>query len=850
MSRIIVKNLPNDVDASKLYEKFSELGYVTDLQLKFTPQGRFRKFCFVGYETSDQADAAVKHFNKTYFGTSRLQVELCTELGDSNKLKTWSKYSTESTILMKVLEEEKNNELQHSNDEGEQEKNKKRKKCLDDAVMHQIKKHKDDPEFIEFMDFYGKADKVMQLQEQNEEGYSNNEVQEIKNVDTNNCARSAISDLEYLRTKIKGSNLEVASKIIKEEKPPNPDKQYFTVKISNLPYRTTKKDIRRLLNPVTPASIRLPPKIKGIAFVGFESEKEKRRALIKNKTFLNGRQLAVIDYQPKQGLNDAVQNRWKEQEEALMKEENIAESGRIFIRNLAYSVSEEEIQNLFSKFGPLAEVILPVDRVSRQLKGYGIVTFVMPEHALGAYTALDGTILHGRMLHLLPAKAKEILEKPIVEEGTNYKNEKFKKLKAKAGSSYNWNSLFLDLNALSEVISKKYNVSKEDVLIGKDAAVRLALAETQLVAETKKFLEENGVKLDAFNQKVKKRSKTVILVKNLPPNTTIPEIRELFAKYGEVGRVLLPTNGITGIVEFLEPSEARIAFKRLAYSKFKYLPLYLEWAPDDSLSANATKTKKAKSEAAEKSDENVEQEEKQSEDDEENIITETNATLFVKNLNFQTSEEDLNEHFKSCGKIASTLIARKKDIKVPGSLLSMGYGFVHFYSASCAKEALKRLQGSELQGHKLELKISHKTLPEEVVSKRKKTNVAKQTGTKIMVRNIPFQATAKEITDLFKIFGELKFVRLPKKLVGTGKHRGFAFVEFVTKYDARRAMKALCQSTHLLGRRLVLEWAHSDQDVNTLMKTTAKHFHDKPRKTSKVEIPEEDDDRELDEMQF
>uniref|UniRef100_A0A0V0G4J1 Putative rna-binding protein 19 n=1 Tax=Triatoma dimidiata TaxID=72491 RepID=A0A0V0G4J1_TRIDM len=846
MSRIIVKNLPNDVDVNKLYEKFSELGYVTDLQLKYTPQGKFRKFCFVGYETSDQADAAVNHLNKAYLGTSRLQVELCGELGDSKKPKTWSKYSIEKSSFMKALAQEKNNELKHSNDEDGKEKNKKRKTFVDDSMMYQIKKHKDDPEFIEFMDLYGKADKVLQLQGHDEEDHNNNENQEMQNVATNKCAQSTISDLEYLRTKMKGSNLEVASKIIKEEKLPTPDKQYFTVKISNLPYRATKKDIRRLLNPVTPASIRLPQKIKGIAFIGFETEKEKRRALIKNKTFLNGRQLAVIDYQPKQVSNDTVQNRWKEQEEALKNEENIAESGRIFIRNLAYSVSEEEIQNLFSKFGPLAEVILPVDRVSRQLKGYGIVTFVMPEHALSAYTALDGTILHGRMLHLLPAKAKENLEKPTVEE-TNYKNEKFKKLKAKAGSSFNWNSLFLDLNGVAEVISKKYNVSKEDVLTGKDAAVCLALAETQLVTETKKFLEENGVKLDAFNQEVKKRSKTVILVKNLPSNTTIPEIRELFAKYGELGRVLLPTNGITGIVEFLEPSEARIAFKRLAYSKFKYLPLYLEWAPDDSLAANVTKTEKAKSEI---SDENVEQEEKQSEDDEENIITETNSTLFVKNLNFQTSEEDLKEHFKSCGKIASTLIARKKDMKVPGSLLSMGYGFVHFYSASSAKEAMKRLQGSELQDHKLELKISHRTLPDDVINKRKKTNVAKQTGTKIMVRNIPFQATAKEITDLFKIFGELKFVRLPKKLVGTGKHRGFAFVEFVTKYDARRAMKALCQSTHLLGRRLVLEWAQSDQDVNTLMKTTAKHFHDKLRKTSKVEIPGGDDERELDEIQF
>lgn len=99
----------------------------------------------------------------------------------------------------------------------------------------------------------------------------------------------------------------------------------------------------------------------------------------------------------------------------MKNEENIGESGRIFIRNLAYSLTEEEIQNLFTKFGPLAEVILPIDRISRQLKGYGIVTFVMPEHALNAYTALDGTILHGRMLHLLPARAKEGLEESLVE---------------------------------------------------------------------------------------------------------------------------------------------------------------------------------------------------------------------------------------------------------------------------------------------------------------------------------------------------------------------------------------------------------------------------------------------------
>lgn len=31
----------------------------------------------------------------------------------------------------------------------------------------------------------------------------------------------------------------------------------------------------------------------------------------------------------------------------------------------------------------------------------------MPDHAVRAYTELDGSIFHGRMLHLLPGKAKD-----------------------------------------------------------------------------------------------------------------------------------------------------------------------------------------------------------------------------------------------------------------------------------------------------------------------------------------------------------------------------------------------------------------------------------------------------------
>jgi len=42
------------------------------------------------------------------------------------------------------------------------------------------------------------------------------------------------------------------------------------------------------------------------------------------------------------------------------------------------------------------------------------------------------------------------------------------------------------------------------------------------------------------------RSKTIILAKNLPAKTSAAEIRKIFAKYGELGRVVMPPAGITG----------------------------------------------------------------------------------------------------------------------------------------------------------------------------------------------------------------------------------------------------------------------------------------------------------------
>ena len=61
---------------------------------------------------------------------------------------------------------------------------------------------------------------------------------------------------------------------------------------------------------------------------------------------------------------------------------------------------------------------------------------------------------------------------------------------------------------------------------------------------------------------------------------------------------------------------------------------------------------------------------------------------------------------------------------------------------------------------------------------------------KLLVKNLAFEATADEVRELFLAYGHIKKVRLPTK-VNSNHHRGFGFVEFATKDEAKLAFKEL-----------------------------------------------------------
>lgn len=61
------------------------------------------------------------------------------------------------------------------------------------------------------------------------------------------------------------------------------------------------------------------------------------------------------------------------------------------------------------------------------------------------------------------------------------------------------------------------------------------------------------------------------------------------------------------------------------------------------------------------------------------------------------------------------------------------------------------------------------------------------TFTKLFIHNIDFRVQNKDIYELFKRYGDIKVIEVPRDK--TGKHRGLGFVEFDTHQAAVKALE-------------------------------------------------------------
>jgi RNA recognition motif-containing protein len=79
---------------------------------------------------------------------------------------------------------------------------------------------------------------------------------------------------------------------------------------------------------------------------------------------------------------------------------------RIYVGNLAYSVTDDELRDVFGQFGELASAEVIMDKFSGQSKGFGFVDMPNNDDAEEAIKSLNDTNLKGRKLTVNEAKPR------------------------------------------------------------------------------------------------------------------------------------------------------------------------------------------------------------------------------------------------------------------------------------------------------------------------------------------------------------------------------------------------------------------------------------------------------------
>ena len=82
-------------------------------------------------------------------------------------------------------------------------------------------------------------------------------------------------------------------------------------------------------------------------------------------------------------------------------------SNKLFVGNLSFQTTENDLQDAFAAHGTVVEANLMMDRMTGRPRGFGFVTMSSAEEAQKAIEALNGKELGGRALTVNVARPRE-----------------------------------------------------------------------------------------------------------------------------------------------------------------------------------------------------------------------------------------------------------------------------------------------------------------------------------------------------------------------------------------------------------------------------------------------------------
>lgn len=186
-----------------------------------------------------------------------------------------------------------------------------------------------------------------------------------------------------------------------------------------------------------------------------------------------------------------------------------------------------------------------------------------------------------------------------------------------------------------------------------------------------------------------------------------------------------------------------------------------------------------------------------------------NTKLFVRNLSWSVTENDLYDLFGEVGEVVSVKIPTRREDGKP-----RGFAFVEMASAEASQAAIKRLNGSMFFDRDLVVDFQDESRASGggngggFRSGGGGASAAASPNAKLFVRNIDYNVSEYDLKDLFQQAGTVMSVKIPTDKF-TGQPKGFGFVEMGSTDEARQAIETLNQ-TYLQGKNIIIDY----QDPN------------------------------------
>ena len=173
------------------------------------------------------------------------------------------------------------------------------------------------------------------------------------------------------------------------------------------------------------------------------------------------------------------------------------------------------------------------------------------------------------------------------------------------------------------------------------------------------------------------------------------------------------------------------------------------------------------------------------------------SRIYVANLPFEATKEDLTEFFGAYGGVIEVYVPMNRNKNI-----NKGYAFVTMKDDDVAT-TIEKASGADFQGR--DLIVNQSLAPGEKAPKRERAN---NKLCKLFVGNLSFYTIEETLVSLFEEFGEVVDCYLPKDMDrGGNTSRGFGFVT-MSRENAQTAMQEL-DGCEIDGRNIQINEAQA-----------------------------------------